>query len=89
MQVHRAAASVPCITGIADDITHLDAIACAEGPIAIQVRVVVPLETGPEDPHYLAAEIIGADARHEAARGTYHWRILRREYVDALMATSA
>jgi hypothetical protein len=85
VKVHRSAARIAGIAGIADHRPRIDTIAGAYCRIAIQVRVIVPLESGPEDPHHPAAEPIGADARHQAAGGAEHGRILHHKDVDSLM----
>lgn len=89
MQMHWSAARVAGIAGVTDDVARLDAIAGTEGAIAAQVRVVVALEAGTEDPHHLTAKVIGADAPDETARRTQHRRVLRGKDVDALMPASA
>ena len=85
MQVHRSASGVARISCVADDVTRLNAIASAEHTIAIQVRVVVPLETRSEDPNRLASESVGPDVRDDASRSAQNRRVLRRDNVDALM----
>ena len=89
MQVHGAAAGVAAITGIPDDVTSLHAIAWTKIAVTIQMRVVVPLESGAEDPDHLASEPIVTDAYDQAGRRTHHGRVLWREDVDALMPATA
>ena len=43
-------------------------VAGVDGAVAVEVRVVVPFEAGAEDFHHVAAEAVGADFGHDAAR---------------------
>jgi hypothetical protein len=87
VQMHRAAAGIARIPGVADDLTCLDAIAWTDITVSAQVCVVVPLEAWAEDPDHLASEVVSANPRDEAARGAQDGRVLRREDVDALVSS--
>jgi hypothetical protein len=85
MQMGRSAACISRVAGIADNVARLYTITFTECGVAIQVRVVVPLETWSENPDHLAAESIRADTRHDSARRAQHRCVFRREDVDAFM----
>jgi len=69
VQVGRPATRVTRVAGVADDVARLYTITPTEGGVAFQMRVVVPLETGPENPDHLAPESIRA-ARCPTSRRT-------------------
>jgi hypothetical protein len=60
VQVRGAPARVPGVADVADDIAGCDTITLAKGSVPIQVGVVVPLESWPQNRHRLTIESIGA-----------------------------
>src|SRR5687767_6790756 len=88
VEMRRRAPRVSRIADVAEDVTRLDDISLAKGAEAIEMGVIVPLESGAEDEHHLPAEAIRPHARHQAAGRADDRRALRREDVNSLVPPS-
>ena len=89
MQVRRRAAGITGVADIADDIAGHDEISGLEIAESVQVRIVMHLAPGTEDPHHTAAEPVFADSKYQPAGGGSYGRALGRENIDGLMRSSA
>ena len=69
VQVGRRAARVAGVSDVPEHVAGLNDVALAEYAEAIEVRIVVPLESWPEDADNLAAEPIRTKACEDSARG--------------------
>src|SRR5687767_9430290 len=85
----RRAARVARVADVAQHVAGLNDVALAERAEALQVRIVVPLESWSQDSDDLTAEPISSDACHDSTRGGDDRCPLRYEDVDPFMAPSA
>ena len=88
MQVRRRAAGITGVADIADDIAGGDEISGLEIAESVQMRIVMHLAPGTEDPNHTAAEPVFTDSKYQTARRGSYGCPLGGENIDALVRSS-